>query len=734
MSGASVTRRQFVLASAAVGGALVLGVAARRMRHTGPGGSGAGEGAAGALNAFVRIDPRGHVTLITPKVEMGQGTDTALPMLIAEELEVDFDAISVETAPPDPALYGFPVDPDVYGLVDPAAHGFARDQATGWSLSIVQCWTPLRQAGATARVMLIEAAAKRWGVPAGTCHASHGEVIHAASGRRLGYGRLAAAAAAMPLPPVPPLKAPKDFRLIGRATPRRDTPAKVNGSAVFGIDARPPNARVALLALAPVEGGSVVEPLASEAALAVRDVSQVVNEGDVVAVVAENTWAAMKGLKALAPRWNDGANGTVQQAAIVAELEAAAHESGVIAAHRGDAAGAAARGVRHVEATYHQPFLAHTALEPMNCTLEWREQQCEIWTGTQAPDRAVDKLAALGLKPDQIRLHNHLIGGGFGRRLEVDGIVVAARIARHVKGPVRVLWSREEDIRHDRYRGYFVDRLSGALDVRGAPLAWRHTIAGPALSAVYYGLPLKGDVDIDVVEAAADMVYEVPNMETRFVRREPRGVPLCWWRGVGPTRSVFVVESFMDELAAAAEQDPVRYRRVLLAKSPRMRAVLDLAADRAGWGTALPPGRGRGVSIQHAFGSYLAQVAEVSMNAKGEPRVERVVCAMDCGQVVNPDTVRAQLEGGVMFGLSAALDNEVTIANGRVQQSNFHDFPALRMPEAPRVEVHLLASGEAPGGVGETGTACVAAALCNAIFAATGRRVRTLPVSRGMHT
>jgi isoquinoline 1-oxidoreductase beta subunit len=729
MSGASVSRRQFVLASAAVGGALVLGIAAQRLRHA----AGRDGGAVGVFNAYVRIDPKGHVTLIMPKVEMGQGTYTSLPMLVAEELEVDLDAISVEAAPPDPAVYGFPVDADVYGFaVDPGAHGFARDQSTGTSLSIIQCWTPLRQAGATARMMLIQAAAKRWRVPVSACAASRGEVIHAASGRRLSYGALAAAAAALPLPPAPPLKPAKDFRLIGRATPRRDTPAKVNGSAVFGIDARPPHARVAVIALSPVEGGSIVEPLASEGALAVRGVSQVVNEGDLIAVVADNTWAAMKGMKALAPRWNDGANAAVQQAQIVAELESAVREEGLMAARTGDPAGAAARAARRVEAIYHQPFLAHATLEPMNCTLEWREAQCEIWTGTQAPDRAVAKLAALGLKPEQIRLHNHLIGGGFGRRLEVDGIVLAARIARHVRGPVRVLWSREQDIQHDRYRPYYVDHLSAALDARGAPLAWRHTIAGPAVSAIYYGLPLKNGVDSDAVEAAADMLYELPNMETRFVRRDPPGVPVCWWRGVGPTRSVFVVESFIDELAAAAQQDPVHYRRTLLAKSPRMRAVLDLAADRAGWGMPLPAGSGRGVSIQYAFGSYLAQVAEVSMNAKGQPRVERVVCAMDCGQVVNPDTVRAQLEGGVMFGLSAALGNEITIANGRVRQSNFHDFPSLRMPEAPRVETHLLASGEAPGGVGETGTACVAAALCNAIFAATGKRVRTLPVNHGL--
>jgi isoquinoline 1-oxidoreductase beta subunit len=719
---AALTRRQFVLTAAAVGGALVLGVALqRRRRRLMPGG---GARARAALNAYVRIEPNNRITLVMPKVEMGQGTFTSLPMLIAEELEVELGALTVEAAPPDPAVYGFAVDPA-------APEGIERDQATGTSLSIIQCWTPLRQAGATARLMLMQAAAKRWRVAIDTCQAQRGEVIHGASGRRLSYGALAAAAAALPLPAAPPLKAAKDFRLIGRATPRRDTPQKVDGSAVFGIDARPPNSKVALIALSPVEGGTIAG-LAADAALAVRGVRQVVNEGDAIAVVADDTWAAMQGMKALAPRWNDGANAAVQQAAIVAELEAAAHEAGAVAASKGKLQEAAAHATTHVDAVYHQPFLAHATLEPMNCTVDWREGECEIWVGTQACDRAVAKLAALGLKPEQIRLHSHLIGGGFGRRLEVDGIVLAARIARHVQGPLRVLWSREQDIQHDRYRPYYVDRLSASLDARGMPVTWRHTIAGAGLWALYYGEEtIKNGVDLDAVTSAADLAYPLQNMEVRFVRRDPPGVPTGWWRGVGPTRSVFAVESFMDELAAAAQQDPVRYRRALL-KEPRMRAVLDLAADRAGWGTALPAGSGRGVSIQFAFGSYLAQVAEVSANAQGVPRVERVVCAMDCGQVVNPDGVRAQLEGGVTFGLSAALGNEITIANGRVQQNNFNDFPSLRISEAPRVEVHLVASGESPGGVGETGTSCVAAALCNAIYAASGKRVRTLPVSRGL--
>ena len=719
---ATLTRRRFIVTSAAVAGALVVGVAVRGLRRAPAGGN----GASGVLNAFVRIAPSGQVTLVMPKVEMGQGTNTSLPMLIAEELEVDLAAVAVEPAPPDPAVYGFPVDPE-------APEGIERDQATGTSLSIIQCWEPLRQAGATARLMLMQAAAKRWRVAVDSCHAEAGVVIHAASGRRLSYGSLARAAAALPVPSPPPLKEPKNFRLIGRATPRRDTPAKVNGSAVFGIDVRPPRARVALIAISPVEGGRIAEPLASDAALAVRGVTQVVNEGDVIAVVAEHTWAAMKGMKALDPHWQSGNNAGVQQATIVAALEAAARESGVVAALKGKPAEAAVHAVTHVDAVYHQPFLAHATLEPMNCTIDWHKDGCEIWVGTQVPDRAVAKLAQLGLTPQQIQLHNQLIGGGFGRRLEVDGIVIAARIARHVAGPVRVLWTREQDIQHDRYRPYYIDRLSAALDARGRPVSWRHTIAGTGLWALYYGeATVQKGVDFDAITcAAADIIYPLENMEVRFVRRDPQGVPTGWWRGVGATRGVFVVESFIDELAAAAQQDPVHYRRGLL-KDARMRAVLDLAADRAGWGTALPAGSGRGVSIQHAFGSYLALVAEVSVNEKGEPRVERVVCAMDCGRIVNPDGVRAQLEGGVTFGLSAALGNEITIADGRVQQSNFHDFQSLRISEAPRVETHLISSGEAPGGVGETGTACVAAALCNAVFAATGKRVRTLPVSRGL--
>jgi isoquinoline 1-oxidoreductase subunit beta len=704
-----LSRRRFMQVCAAVGGELLLSVAVPRSRPP-------LRSEAASLNAYVRIDASGRVTVVMPKVEMGQGTYTSLPMLVAEELEVGLDRVGVEAAPPNPAVYGFD-----------------GDQSTGGSTTIRLCWLPLRKAGAAARMMLIAAAAKKWGVSPSACRAELGAVIHEVSGRRLDYGSLVSAAADMPVPSDPPLKSPKDFKLIGRSTARRDTPDKTTGRAIFGIDIQLSGLRVALVALSPVEGGTVAEPLRSEAALAIPGVRQVVNERDVIAVVADDTWSALKGLKALDLQWHDGPNGTVQQARLIADLEAAARKPGAIAGHVGDAATAMSGAASRVEAVYHQPFLAHATMEPMNCTVHWRKDVCEFWVGTQAPDRAVAKLADLGLEPGQIQLHNQLIGGGFGRRLEVDGIVVAARIARHVEGPIKVLWRREEDIQHDKYRPYYVDRIAAGLDGQGQPVAWQHTIAGSAVTALYSGEPLKNDVDDDVVDSAADPVYALANLEVRFVRQEPTGVPTSWWRGVGPTRSVFVVESFIDELAAAAKQDPVKYRRALL-KSPRMKAALDLAAGKAGWGSPLPAGRGRGVAVQFAFGSYLAQITEVSVGGDGRVRVDRVVCALDCGQMVNPDTIRAQLEGGVMFGLSAALFNEITFAGGRVQQGNFDDFRSLRITEAPKVETYLIESGESPGGVGETGTACAAAALCNAIYAATGKRIRTLPVSRAMQT
>ena len=707
-------RREFIKATVLAGGgwllAVPLGAAAahRGEHHT------AHHAPAGAsLTAYIRITASGEITLIMPKVEMGQGTFTSLPMLLAEELEVGLDQVRTEQSPADPAVYGFD-----------------GDQSTGGSTSVMQCWLPLRTAGATARTMLISAAAAGWHVEPGSCTAARGEVLHAGSGRRTSYGALAAAAARLPVPANVALKDPKDYRLIGRTQARLDSPSKTDGTARFGIDVRLPGLRYGALARSPVEGGRVAG-LNRAAAKAVSGVHQIVAEEDFVAVIATNSWSAMRGLEALAVKWEGGANAKVQQSELVADLKAAVLRDGAIANRIGDAEQALATATRVHEATYQQPFLAHATMEPMNATVHWHDGMCEVWAGTQAPDRALTKLGALGLAPGQIRIHNQLIGGGFGRRLEVDGIEFAARVARHVDAPVKLLWRREEDIQHDRYRPYYVDRLRASLDEHGALAAWTHTIAGSSVMVSWEGKPLKTGVDDDAVEGSKNMIYTVPNLTVRFVQQEPTGVTTSWWRGVGPTRSIFVVESFIDELAHAVGQDPIAYRQALLTL-PRAKAVLALAADKSGWGGALTAGRGRGVAVQSAFGSFLAQVVEVEVDAGGAVRVARVTCALDCGQLVNPDTVRAQLEGGVVFGLSAILAGEITIADGRIEQSNFNDYPIVRLGDSPLIDTHLVMNTESPGGVGETGTACIGAALCNAIFAATGKRIRTLPVSRGM--
>ena len=709
-------RREFIRATVLAGGGWLLAVplgavaahrGAHRTTHPAP--------VAASLTAYIRIAASGEITLIMPKVEMGQGTFTSLPMLLAEELEVGLDQIRTEQSPADPAVYGFD-----------------GDQSTGGSTSVMQCWLPLRTAGATARTMLISAAATGWNVEPGSCAASRGEVIHAATGRHKSYGALAAAAARLPVPAGVALKEPKDYRLIGRTQRRLDAPSKTDGTARFGIDVRLPGLRYGAIARSPVEGGRV-SGLNRAAAKAIAGVHQIVAEENFVAVIATNSWSAMRGLEALAVKWQGGPNATVQQSQLVADLDAAVLREGAIANRIGDAEAALAAAPRVHEATYHQPFLAHATMEPMNATVHWHDGKCEVWAGTQAPDRALAKLGALGLEPGQIRIHNQLIGGGFGRRLEVDGIEFAARVARHVDGPVKVLWRREEDIQHDRYRPYYVDRLRATLDETGALAAWTHTIAGSAVMVSWEGKPLKNGVDDDAVEGSKNMIYSVPNLTVRFVQQEPTGVTTSWWRGVGPTRSIFVVESFIDELAHVAGQDPVAYRRSLLAL-PRAKAVLDIAAEKSGWGSPPKAGRGRGVAVQSAFGSFLAQVVEVEVDAQGAVRIERVTCALDCGQIVNPDTVRAQLEGGVVFGLSAVLAGEITIADGRIEQSNYNDYPIVRLGDSPRIDAHLVTTTESPGGVGETGTACIGAALCNAIFAATGKRIRTLPVSRGMKT
>ena len=705
-----LSRRAFLQAGAAAGGGLMLSLSL-------PLANGEAE-AAGAdgftPNAFVRIEGDGQIVLTMPYVEMGQGTYTSIPMLIAEELEVDLKQVRLEHAPPNEKLYGNPL--------------LAGVQATGNSNAIRASWQPLRQAGATARTMLVSAAAKRWNVDPASCRAQSGEVRHAPTGRSAKYGELAADAARIPAPESVVLKRPEDFKLIGTPAKRLDTPAKVDGTAVYGIDVRPPGVKIATLAQSPVFGGRV-KRVDDAAAKAVKGVRQIVRLDDAVAVVADHMGAAKKGLAALTIEWDDGPYAKLNTDEIVGELEKATLNSGAVAQNIGNIDTAMASAVTKVEAIYQVPFLAHATMEPMNCTVHVRRDGCEVWVGSQAMARVQAAAAkTAGLPLDKVVVHNHLLGGGFGRRLEVDGVIRAVEIAKHVDGPVKVVWSREEDIQHDMYRPVFFDRMSAGLDAKGIPVAWNHRFAGSSIIARWLPPGFNNGLDPDTTEGAIHLAYALPNMHVEYLRVEPPGIPTAFWRSVGPSHNVFVVESFMDELAAAAQQDAVAYRLALLNNAPRAKAVLELAAEKAGWGQPLPERVGRGVSLQFAFATYMAQVAEVEVSRDGAVRVRRVVCAVDCGTVVNPDTVRAQIQSGITFGITAALYGKITLKDGRVEQTNFDTYQILRMNEAPAIEVHIVQSVEPPGGMGETGTSAIVPAVTNAIFAATGKRLRKLPV------
>ena len=726
-----LSRRTFLQTGAAVGGGLLLGFTLPplsplsplppRVRNDGP----------FAPNAFIRIDRDGRVTLMMHKVEMGQGTYTSMPMLLAEELEVELSQVRLEHAPPNDALYAEPL----FGV-----------QETGGSTSVRGNWEPLRRAGAGARALLVAAAAQTWNVDTSSCHATGGVVIHGPTGRTLAYGALVDRAATLSLPGDVPLKHPKDWKLIGTPAKRLDSPDKVNGKAQYGIDVRLPGLKVATVAVCPVFGGKLAS-VDDSRAKAIPGVHQVVRLADAVAVVAEHMWAAQQGVAALDIRWDEGPNAQLTTADIVRQLDAASQKPGVVARKDGDVAQAMAGAARKIEAIYQVPFLAHATMEPVNCTVHVRPDGCDLWVGTQVPTFAQTAAAKVtGLPKDSVLVHNYLLGGGFGRRLEVDFIVRAVEIAKQVAGPVKVVWTREADIQHDMYRPYYYDRIAAGLDERGTPIAWSHRVTGSSImarvtselfpktlrvmrAAGWHQLVamVKG-LDVDAVEGAAEPPYALPNIRVEYVRQEPPSIPTAFWRGVGPTHNIFVVESFIDELAAATQHDPFQYRRALLDQSPRAKGVLELAALQAGWGRALAPGSGRGISLLHAFGSYIAQVAEVSVSKQGDVRVGRVVCAVDCGTIVNPDTVKAQMESGIIFGISAALWGEITLKNGRVEQHNFNDYRVLRLPEAPVIEVHLVQSTAAPGGVGEPGTSAVMPAVANAIFAATGKRIRKLPV------
>ena len=667
-----------------------------------------------APNAFIRIDRAGATTLVMPQVEMGQGIYTAVAMILAEELDADYTKITLKHAPPDETRYANPA----FGI-----------QATGGSTSVRAFWIPLRKAGATSKAMLLAAAAKQWNVAPSTCSAANGVVIHTATGRRLPYGALAALAGLQPVPRDVALKDPSAFTLIGKPLKRFDTPGKVNGEVVFGIDAMLPGMRFATFTDSPVFGGKVAQ-VDDAAARAVSGVERIIVLDDIVAVVGQHMWAARQGLGAARISWAEGTHATLSTDDLWQDMRTASQKDGVIARTDGDVAKNLAIGTR-VDASFEVPLLAHAPMEPLNATVHVKEGSCEIWVGSQILARA-QRIAAevLGLPAEKVTVHNHLIGGGFGRRLEVDMIRKAVRIAQRMPGvPVKIVWTREQDIRQDVFRPMYRDVISASLK-DGRVIAWKYRICGPSILARWLPPAFRKGIDIDAVDSAVDIPYEIPNLEVQYLRVEPRAIPTGFWRGVGPNNNVFAIECFIDELAREARQDPIVFRRQMLQKQPRLLAALDLVARKSKWGEPLPPRVGRGVCVQTSFGSFIATVIEAEVDQQGEVDVRRVVTAVDPGIIVNPDTIEAQLQGGLIFGLTAALYGEITIERGRVQQSNFNDYRMLRIDQCPAIEVHLIRSGEAPGGIGETGTTAAPPALRNAILAATGIALRRLPIDR----
>jgi len=666
-----------------------------------------------APNAFIRVDHSGLTTLVMPQVEMGQGVYTAVAMILAEELDADFSKVAVEHAPPDDKLYGNPT----FGI-----------QVTGNSNSIRAFWKPLRAAGAGARLMLVRAAAQQWQVDPASCSASRGVVNHASSGRSLGYGDLIDVASTQPVPRDPPLKDPKDFTLIGKPLKRVDTPNKTDGKVVYGIDAMLPGMKFATLAQCPVFGGKVGR-VDDSAAKKVAGVRQIIVLDDLVAVVGDHMWAAKKGLDALVITWEEGANAKINSSDIWSDLRAASKKDGVVAKSIGDVAKGLSQG-ETIDGEYELPFLAHAPMEPLNCTVHVTPGACGVWTGTQVLTRVQEYAAkAAGLPLDKVTAYNHLLGGGFGRRLEADMVAAAVRIGKQVDGPVKVVWTREEDIQHDIYRPVYRDVISATLS-GGKIAAWKYRVTGSSILARWLPPAFQGGIDIDAVDSAVDNPYDIPNFQVEYVRAEPPAVPTGFWRGVGPNNNVFATECFMDELAHKAGADPIAFRLGMLGKTPRLKAALELVAEKSSWGQPLPARTGRGVCAQPSFGSFIATVVECEVDEHGEVHLRRVTSAVDTGIAVNPDTIVAQLQGGLIFGLTAALFGEITIERGRVRQSNFNDYRMLRIDEVPKIDIHLIKSGEDPGGIGETGATAGPPALRNAIYAATGIALRRLPIDR----
>lgn len=720
---AFMTRRDFVRTGVLASG-LVLAI---RLPAWARGGLAAGARSSAVLSpsAFLQITADGTVTLWLTKSEMGQGIHTVFPMIVAEELELPVHSIRLEQAPADPRF---------------------GEQYTWASSSVSELWNPLRATAAQAREMLVGAAARIWGVPNGECQASAGVVTHGPSGRRAGYGELVTVAAALEVPARPALKEPKSFAVLGKSTHRVDTPSKVDGSARFGIDVRLPGMLYACVARCPVFGRNVsgYEDAGARTVPGVRDIVPLEAQElmldefwvhqlpGAVAVVADSTWAAIEGCRALGCRWESGLEAEIDSARLSRIFRDRAGQSGQLGRNEGDAPTALAQASRVIEAAYEAPFQAHATMEPMNCTADVRAGRCDIFAPTQYPT-GVQQLAErlTGLPPDAVTVHTTLMGGGFGRRSEMHWVIDAIRVSHAIHRPVQVVWTREHDIQHDNYRPASYHLLRGGLDASGRITAWMHRLVAPSVVGWHAPSMLRLAPDKTAEEAldgAADLPYAIPNLRVEYCP-VTTPVPLGWWRSVYASQNCFANESFLDELALAAGRDPFELRRELLAGAPRHQRVLELAAERAGWGSTLPAGQARGIAVHKLFSdTVVAEVAEVSVEG-GRVRVHRVVCAVDCGLALNPDTISAQIEGGVVYGLSAAIKGEITLEGGRVKQSNFNDYPVLRMNEMPKIEVHVVESTEPPHGVGEPSVPPIAPAVANAIFQATGTRVRRLPLT-----
>lgn len=667
-----------------------------------------------APNAWLRISPDNKVKVICGSAEMGQGVLTAIPMLLAEELDADWKLVSVEQAPVDKA-YNNPM----FGM-----------QATGGSTTVRAHWEPLRQAGAAARQMLVAAAATQWKVPVDECLTEASHVIHK-SGKKVAYGALVSAAAKMPVPDKPALKDPKDFRLLGKPTRRLDTPGKLNGSAKFGIDAQVPGLLVAVMARAP-QPGTKATSVDDTQARAVKGVKNVITLPSGVAVLATGYWAAKKGRDALRIQWDLGPAASLSTAKVHDLLSSGASNADAIAVDAGNTKDAAATAAQTLDAQYEAPYLAHACMEPMNATAWVRGDEVEIWAGTQSQGPAQGILSQVAqVTPAKVKVNTLLLGGGFGRRFAPDFMIDAVLLSKLSGQPVKLIYSREDDMAAGFYRPAAVAKFAGALDADGRVSMLKCGVGSPSIMAAsgFMKIPENG-VDTFAMEGIADHPYDIGNQRLAYGRQEP-GPQVWFWRSVGHSQNIFFIESFIDELAAAAKKDPFEFRRAMLGKQPRYKGVLELAAEKAGWGRPLPAGVSRGIAVAQSFGSYVAEVAEVSVAADGTPKVHRVVAAVDCGMTVNPQTIARQIEGAIVYGLSAALYGKITFKDGRVEQGNFNDYPVLRMSEMPKVEVHIVPSSEKPGGIGEPGTPPIAPAVANAIFAATGKRLRSLPFDTG---